>query len=120
MKIKNNNNGLIQAVVPYKMVIIMAVMVIFASSPIFAADTIESLNTMSDKFLGLFNSSWVRALVAIAIIIEGISMVIMTKNGGGGQVVQKFLPIIIGTLIIACACGISAFLTSDMDIKAEW
>ena len=116
MKIKNNNNGLIQAVVPYKMVIIMAVMVIFASSPIFAADTIESLNTMSDKFLGLFNSSWVRALVAIAII----SMVIMAKNGGGGQVVQRFLPIIIGTLVIACACGISAFLTSDMDIKAEW
>ena len=71
--------------------------------PTFAAssgDSIVELDNWADKILELFQSSWVKAILLVALIVEAIGMVLAGQQGGGGQMIKKFGPWIIGTIIL--------------------
>lgn len=86
---------------------------VFASD-VFAADTIESLNGWGDNILKIFASNWVKALACVALIIEAIGMVVAGQQGGGGQIIKKFAPWLIGTVVLLSASGITSYFLKDL------
>lgn len=100
---------------------IMAVFMLFMIiAPTFAAgggDTIEQLDTWGDKILSLLQSTWVKVLLLVALIIEAIGVVVAGQQGGGGQILKKFAPWIIGTLILLCSSGICSYFLGDLNFE---
>lgn len=99
---------------------LMAVFMLFMIiAPTFAAsgDTIEQLDTWSDKILSLLQSTWVKVLLLVALIIEAIGVVVAGHQGGGGQILKKFAPWIIGTLILLCSSGICSYFLGDLNFE---
>ena len=89
----------------------IALAVVFAACivPTFAAgsgESIAELDSWADKILELFQSSWVKAILLVALIVEAIGMVLAGQQGGGGQMIKKFAPWIIGTIILLSASSI--------------
>lgn len=98
---------------------LMAVFMLFMIiAPTFAAgDTIEQLDTWGDKILSLLQSTWVKVLLLVALIIEAIGVVVAGQQGGGGQILKKFAPWIIGTLILLCSSGICSYFLDDLNFE---
>ena len=98
---------------------LMAVFMLFMIiAPTFAAgDTIEQLDTWGDKILSLLQSTWVKVLLLVALIIEAIGVVVAGQQGGGGQILKKFAPWIIGTLILLCSSGICSYFLGDLNFE---
>lgn len=88
--------------------------------PTFAAssgDSIVELDNWADKILELFQSSWVKAILLVALIVEAIGMVLAGQQGGGGQMIKKFGPWIIGTIILLSASSICAYFLEDLSFE---
>lgn len=88
--------------------------------PIFAAssgDSIVELDNWANKILELFQSSWVKAILLVALIVEAIGMVLAGQQGGGGQMLKKFGPWIIGTIILLSASSICAYFLEDLSFE---
>ncbi|MCR5252592.1 MAG: TrbC/VirB2 family protein [Treponema sp.] len=84
-------------------------------SGMFAEDaTIDTLDTWGNKVLSIFSSGWVKALACVALIIEAIGMIAAGQQGGGGQVIKKFAPWIIGTVILLSASGITGYFLEGL------
>lgn len=102
---------------------LMAVFMLFMIiAPTFAAGNgngIEELDTWGDKILSLLQSTWVKVLLLVALIIEAIGVVVAGQQGGGGQILKKFAPWIIGTLILLCSSGICTYFLSDLNFKVS-
>lgn len=102
----------------FLMVVFMLFMIIaptFAQSS--SGDTIEQLDTWGDKILSLLQSTWVKVLLLVALIIEAIGVVVAGQQGGGGQILKKFAPWIIGTLILLCSSGICTYFLGDLSFE---
>ncbi|MBQ8678341.1 MAG: TrbC/VirB2 family protein [Treponema sp.] len=84
-----------------------------------ATDSIDVLDSWSDKILDLLSSSWVKVLCLVALIIEAIGVVVSGQQGGGGQIIKRFAPWIIGTLILLCASGICSYFLSDLEFEVS-
>ena len=84
------------------------------AAPIFAEDTIGQLDTWANKILSLFQSSWVKAILLVALIVEAIAMVVAGRNGGGGEMLKRFAPWIIGTIVLLSASGITTYFVGDL------
>lgn len=80
-----------------------------------ATDTIETLNTWGDRILSIFSSGWVKALACVALIVEAIGMIVAGQQGGGGAIIKKFAPWIVGTIILLCASGITSYFLGDLN-----
>jgi len=97
----------------WKLVLMMAAMVLVALSPTFAVSAessgIDALDSFSEQFLAIFTSSWVEIVCIIALIIIGILAVAGFQNGGGIQVFKTFVPWAIGVIIIMSASAITDF-----------
>ena len=88
--------------------------------PTFAAssgDSIVELDNWADKILELFQSSWVKAILLVALIVEAIGMVLAGQQGGGGQMIKKFGPWIIGTIILLSASSICSYFLGDLKFE---
>lgn len=88
--------------------------------PTFAAssgDSIVELDNWADKILELFQSSWVKAILLVALIVEAIGMVLAGQQGGGGQMIKKFAPWIIGTIILLSASSICSYFLGDLSFE---
>lgn len=89
--------------------------------PTFAASgsgsSIGELDNWADKILELFQSSWVKALLLVALIVEAIGMVLAGQQGGGGQMLKKFAPWIIGTIILLCSSSICSYFLDGMTFE---
>lgn len=88
--------------------------------PTFAAssgDSIVELDNWADKILELFQSSWVKAILLAALIVEAIGMVLAGQQGGGGQMIKKFGPWIIGTIILLSASSICSYFLGDLKFE---
>lgn len=101
---------------------LLAIAVLFAICivPTFAAgggDSIVELDNWADKILELFQSSWVKAILLVALIVEAIGMVMAGQQGGGGQMLKKFAPWIIGTIILLSASSICSYFLSDLSFE---
>lgn len=99
---------------------ILAVLFCVMAMPTFAAssgDSITELDNWADKILELFQSGWVKALLLIALIIEAIGMVLAGQQGGGGQMIKKFAPWIVGTIILLSASSICSYFLGDLTFE---
>ena len=86
--------------------------------PTFAeGDTITALDSWGNKLLTLFTGTWVKAILLIALICEAIGMVVAGQQGGGGQMVKKFAPWIIGTIILLSASGICSYFLDGLSFS---
>lgn len=92
---------------------------VMISSTFAASDSIEVLDSWSDKILDLLSSSWVKVLCLVALIIEAIGVVVSGQQGGGGQIIKRFAPWIIGTLILLCASGICSYFLADLEFDVS-
>lgn len=100
----------------------LAVAAVFALCivPTFAAGSGESiveLDNWADKILELFQSSWVKAILLVALIVEAIGMVLAGQQGGGGQMLKKFGPWIVGTIILLSASSICSYFLGDLSFE---
>lgn len=93
--------------------LIMLVMI----TPTFAADTIEALDDWGNKILELFGGTWMKVICLVALIVEAIGMVVAGQQGGGGAVIKKFAPWIIGTIILLSASGICSYFLKDLKFE---
>lgn len=103
-----------------KQLVILAVLFFVMAMPTFAAssgDSITELDNWADKILELFQSGWVKALLLIALIIEAIGMVLAGQQGGGGQMIKKFAPWIVGTIILLSASSICSYFLGDLSFE---
>lgn len=95
--------------------IMFTLMAIFVISGAFAGnESIDKLDTWGTKIMNLFTSPWLKALVCVAIIVEAIGMIYAGQNGGGAQVIKKFAPIIIGSVILLAAQSIVTYFLGDL------
>ena len=100
----------------------LALALVFAACvvPTFAAgsgESIAELDTWADKILELFQSSWVKAILLVALIVEAIGMVLAGQQGGGGQMIKKFAPWIIGTIILLSASSICSYFLDGLTFE---
>ena len=95
----------------------IALAIVFAACivPTFAAGS--ELDTWADKILELFQSSWVKAILLVALIVEAIGMVLAGQQGGGGQMIKKFAPWIIGTIILLSASSICSYFLDGLTFE---
>ena len=56
----------------------------------------------------------------VALIVEAISMILAGQQGGGGQVLKRFAPWIIGTLILLSASGICSYFLGDLTFEVSF
>ena len=106
---KNNLSKTVKSALTSKHFIACALIFAACIVPTFAAgsgESIAELDTWADKILELFQSSWVKAILLVALIVEAIGMVLAGQQGGGGQMIKKFAPWIIGTIILLSASSI--------------
>lgn len=99
------------------MLVLVFVAVVSASAQ--ANGTIAKLDEWSNNLLALFTGSWIKALLLIALACEAIGVVIAGQQGGGGAMVKKFAPWIVGTVILLCASSITGYFTKGMEFKLD-
>lgn len=87
---------------------------IMISNTFAGSDAIEVLDSWGDKILSIFASGWVKALACVALIVEAIGMIVAGQQGGGGAIIKKFAPWIIGTIILLCASGITSYFLEGL------
>jgi hypothetical protein len=102
-----------------KKFILVMVLFFVIITPTFAAETITQLETWSNKVLSLFQSTWVKAILLIALIVEAIGVVVAGRNGGGGEILKKFAPWIIGTIILLSASGICSYFLDGLSFQSN-
>ncbi len=90
---------------------------ILTSNTFAAGDTIDMLDNWGNKILSVFSSGWVKALSCVALIIEAIGMIVAGQQGGGGAIIKKFAPWIIGTIILLCASGITGYFLDGLEFE---
>ena len=119
MKSQNFFNKLKRTVTSKQFIICMVMLC--ACVPTFAAsnDSIVELDNWADKILELFQSSWVKAILLVALIVEAIGMVLAGQQGGGGQMIKKFAPWIIGTIILLSASSICSYFLGDLSFEVS-
>jgi hypothetical protein len=80
-----------------------------AAALVFAQNSgIPELDEWGSKVLGLITSDWVKAICALAFVIEAGGMIYAARQGEGGTV-KKFLPWMIGTIGLLSAVSITDF-----------
>jgi hypothetical protein len=75
---------------------------------VFAADSIAELDKWGDNVIALIKSKWVTAICVLALAIEGGGMIWAGRQGESG-LVKKFLPWMIGTIVLLSAQSITTF-----------
>ena len=91
---------------------------LFCASGIFAqAESIAVLDSAGQKILDLVGSTWVKALLVIALIIE-FGVIAFGNAQGEGGIIKKVLPWILGTAGILGATSIVNFFFSGITQEA--
>ena len=103
-----------------KKVIVFCVLFFAVITPIFCqSNQITQLDSWATKVLELFQSTWVKAILLIALIVEAIGVVVAGQQGGGGQMLKKFAPWNIGTIVLLSASGICTYFLQDLSFSLK-
>lgn len=78
-----------------------------------------ALDDWGTKILSLMSSSWGKVILLVALVIEAIGLVVAGQQGGGGQIIKKYAPWIIGTLILLSASGIVSYFVKDLSFSVD-
>ena len=90
---------------------------VMISNTFAASEAIDVLDSWGNKILAIFSSGWVKALACVALIVEAIGMIVAGQQGGGGAIIKKFAPWIIGTIILLCASGITGYFLEGLEFE---
>ncbi|MBQ9282263.1 MAG: hypothetical protein IJ207_08715 [Treponema sp.] len=90
---------------------------VMISNTFAASEAIDVLDSWGNKILAIFSSGWVKALACVALIVEAIGMIVAGQQGGGGAIIKKFAPWIIGTIILLCASGITGYFLDGLEFE---
>ncbi len=120
VKTQESNFSKIKSFLCSKNFILFCIFLFVVVNPTFAeGEKIDALDKWGTKILELFASSWVKVLLLVALIIEAIGMIVAGQQGGGGAIIKKFAPWIIGTLILLCASGIVKYFVGDLSFTVS-
>ena len=87
----------------------------FAVFPIFAQTTGAPLDGAVEKITSFLSSGLITAVCLIALVGEGIGVVVMGKQGADIQaIISKFAPWVVGTVVILSANGICNYFLTDL------
>lgn len=97
-----------------KLLMFLLVMVVSASS-IWAEGEVTALDSAVAKVTDFLSSGVITAICLIALVVEGIGVVVMGKQGADIQaIIGKFAPWVIGTVVLLSANGICNYFLSDI------
>ena len=99
------------------LVVFAVVFAVVCSSGAFAAQSIGILDSVGDKIIGLIGSRWVKAILAVALIVE-FGVIAWGNAQGQGDIMKKVLPWVIGTAGILGATSIVNFFFSNVKPEA--
>lgn len=104
-----------------KKVFLICVLFFVLMTPIFcqSSNQITQLDSWANKVLELFQSTWVKAILLVALIVEAVGVVVAGQQGGGGQMLKKFAPWIIGTIVLLSASGICSYFLNDLSFTLK-
>lgn len=85
--------------------------------PTFAQNngTGTGIDTAVEKVTSFLSSGLITAVCLIALVVEGIGVVLMGKQGADvQQIISKFAPWVVGTVVILSANGICNYFLTDL------
>lgn len=98
----------------WKKVFIFALIFICAAFPIFAQNA-TGIDSAVEKVTSFLSSGLITAVCLIALVVEGIGVVVMGKQGADIQaIIGKFAPWVIGTVVVLSANGICNYFLTDL------
>ena len=96
----------------HKRVIMFFLFVMLCVASLFAADgNIAKLDDWAKIILGLFTSTWLKAVCVIALIAICLTMVTVGRQEPG--MFKKFIPWLVGVIIMLSAANIVSFFFQD-------
>ena len=73
------------------------------------------IDTAVEKVTSFLSSGLITAVCLIALVVEGIGVVLMGKQGADvQQIISKFAPWVVGTVVILSANGICNYFLTDL------
>ena len=98
----------------WKKTLILMLVFVCASFPIFAQDA-TGIDSAVEKVTSFLSSGLITAVCLIALVVEGIGVVVMGKQGADIQaIISKFAPWVVGTVVILSANGICNYFLTDL------
>lgn len=87
--------------------------------PIFAQDA-TGIDGAVTKVTSFLSSGLITAVCLIALVVEGIGVVVMGKQGADIQaIISKFAPWVVGTVVILSASGICNYFLTDLSFSKK-
>lgn len=98
----------------WKKAFLFALIFVCAAFPIFAQDA-TGIDGAVEKVTSFLSSGLIMAVCLIALVVEGIGVVVMGKQGADIQaIIGKFAPWVVGTVVILSANGICNYFLTDL------
>lgn len=104
--------------VNWKKLFLFALVVAISCAPIFAASSDTGIDSAVEKVTSFLSSGLITAICLIALVVEGIGVVVMGKQGADIQaIISKFSPWVVGTVVLLSANGICSYFLSDLSFS---
>lgn len=103
--------------VEWKKLFIFTLIFACMAMPIFAQDA-TGIDSGVEKVTSFLSSGVITAVCLIALVVEGIGVVVMGKQGADIQsIIGKFTPWVVGTVVLLSANGICNYFLSDLSFS---
>lgn len=103
--------------VEWKKLFIFTLIFACMAMPIFAQDA-TGIDSAVEKVTSFLSSGVITAVCLIALVVEGIGVVVMGKQGADIQsIIGKFAPWVVGTVVLLSANGICNYFLSDLSFS---
>ena len=101
----------------WKKAFLFVLIFVCAAFPIFAQDA-TGIDGSVEKVTSFLSSGLITAVCLIALVVEGIGVVVMEKQGADIQaIIGKFAPWVVGTVVILSANGICNYFLTDLSFS---
>lgn len=95
------------------------VLMAVAVTPVFAQNS-GVLDGAVSKVTSFLSSGLITAVCLIALVVEGIGVVVMGKQGADIQaIIGKFAPWVVGTVVLLSANGICNYFLADLSFSGK-
>lgn len=101
----------------WKKIFIFTLIFACMAMPIFAQNA-TGIDSAVEKVTSFLSSGVITAICLIALVVEGIGVVVMGKQGADIQsIIGKFAPWVVGTVVLLSANGICNYFLSDLSFS---
>lgn len=101
----------------WKKALLFALLVACVITPVFA-DGVAEVESAVQKVTDFLSSGVITAICLIALVVEGIGVVVMGKQGADIQaIISKFAPWVVGTVVLLSANGICNYFLTDLSFE---